>query len=495
VTDRDQPRKNMTARKVPDIAIIGAGLGGLSAAIHLRLAGHAVTVFEAAERPGGRANRLLLDGIHFDTGPTLLNYPWVFEDLFRAAGRELDHYVKLHRVDPSIKFYWPDGQHLTLSSRLEFLREEFEQLEKGAAGSLDRFLQNGAEKFRITFAKLVPNNSDNPVTYFSDLSVRELLSSALWRSMYKELRHFFNSRYILEALGSYAMYLGGSPFRLPGLFTILPYGELSQGLWLPEGGIFALVEAIERLARELGVVIYTQRRVRRIEFEGGEIRSLKFDSGEVFPCRMAVSNVDLPLTFEELLGMPAPRLVMSPSVITFYWVVRRRPAELGHHTIFLPSGYRKAFVELLHGRRIPAEPAFYVASPAVPDAPAGIFVLIPVPLESRLQVADWNNELGRLREFVFERLRLAGVELNASSIQKEAVFTPEQWRMRFGLFRGSAFGAAHTLSQMGPFRPCNYSRKIRGLYFTGASTTPGTGLPMVVLSGMLAARRIASHVR
>jgi len=486
---------------MPEVAIIGAGLGGLSAAIHLRLAGHPVTVFETGEHVGGRANRLMVDGIRFDTGPTLLNYPWVFEDLFRAAGQVMDQHVRLHRVDPSIKFYWPDGRHLTLSSRLEFLQQEFERLEPGAARALDLFLRDAGQKFRFTFTKLVPNDSDNPISYFACLSARELLASALWRSMYGELRRFFNSRYITEALGSYAMYLGGSPFRLPGLFTILPYGELAEGLWLPEGGIYALVEAIEKLARALGVVILTKCRVRRIECTGGQVRGLALDSGDGFSCRIVASNVDLPSTFEQLLGAPAPKLVMSPSVITFYWAVRSRPAGLSHHTIFLPSDYRKAFAELLHGRKLPAEPAFYVASPPSvqpacgPEAPAGIFVLVPAPLDCELELAGWDSELARLREFVFARLRLAGVDLNASCIQKEVVFTPEQWRTRFGLYRGSAFGAAHTLNQMGPFRPRNYSRRIRGLYFAGASTTPGTGLPMVVLSGMLAARRIASHVR
>jgi len=482
-------------------AVIGAGLGGLSAAIHLRLAGWQVTVFEAGQTTGGRANRLTLRGVRFDTGPTLLNYPWVFEELFQAAGRDLGQYLKLLPVAPSITYRWPDGGHLTLSADLERLRAEFERLEPGAARGLERFLSDASEKFRITFHKLVLQNEENPLRYFSRLAAREILRTALWRSMHAELGRFFRSARIREALGSYAMYLGGSPFELPGLFTILPYGELAQGLWLPEGGIYALVEAVERLARELGVEIHTGRRVSRILQRNGQVAGVRFEDGAEFGSPVVVSNADLPLTLTELAGQPAPGLKMSPSVVTFYWAVKGRPNGLGHHTIFLPGDYAAAFRELNNGSAVPADPAFYVAAPEASDPSfaqdglTAVFALVPVPLLRRLNGVDWKEETERLRETILCKLKDSGAGFAAGCIQEEKVWTPVEWKERFGLYEGSAFGAAHTLSQMGPFRPPNYSRRIRGLYFTGASTTPGTGLPMVALSGQLAAQRIQSHVR
>jgi phytoene desaturase len=483
-----------------EVTVIGAGLGGLSAAIHLRLRGHPVTVFEAGPSVGGRANRLELDGLQFDTGPTLLNYPWVFEELFRAAGRDFHAAVALRRIEPTVSYRWPDGTRLTLSSDPDRLREEFERIEAGAGRRLAEFFADAGEKFRIAFEKLVPRNEDHPLRYFGPLGARELVRTALWRSMYGELRRFFRSRYLVEALGSYAMYLGGSPFELPGLFSILPYGELAHGLWLPRGGIYALVEAIEALARELGVAIETRCRVDRILTENGRVTGVRLADGQVHPSPIVVSNVDLPATIEQLLGEAAPGLKMSPAVFTFYWAEERRPAGLGHHTIFLPGDYRAAFDQLIRGSGIPAEPAFYVASPgagdpeAAPGGPAPVFVLVPVPLLSRLGRIDWTAAREGLREFVLQRLRDSGVDLALEDILAERVLTPEDWRRRCGLYDGSAFGAAHTLAQMGPFRPRNYSRRIRGLYFTGASTTPGTGMPMVVLSGKLVAERIAGHV-
>lgn len=484
-----------------EVTVIGAGLGGLSAAIHLRLRGHPVTVFEAGDAVGGRANRLEIGGLRFDTGPTLLNYPWVFEELFSAAGRDLHAAVELRPIEPTLSYRWPDGTRLTLSSNRERLREEFERIETGAGRRLDRFFADAGEKFRIAFEKLVPRNEDHPVRYFAPLKGRELVRTALWRSMYAELRRFFRSRYLVEALGSYAMYLGGSPFELPGLFSILPYGELAQGLWLPRGGIYGLIEAIEALARELGVNIHTGCRVERILTEDGRVRGICLADGRRHASPIVVSNLDLPATLQQLLGEPAPPLKMSPSVLTFYWAVAKQPGGLGHHTIFLPHDYRAAFDQLNRGARIPEEPAFYVAAAAAsdPDASAPgawpVFVLVPLPLLSRLGPIDWAEATGRLREFLLRRLRDSGVELDPSEIRAERVLTPEDWRGRFGLFDGSAFGAAHTLGQMGPFRPRNYSRRVRGLYFTGASTTPGTGLPMVALSGKLVAQRIADHAR
>ena len=218
---------------------------------------YAVTIYEANARTGGRANRIEQDGFTFDTGPSLLNYPWVFEELFRAAGREFRDYVELLPVDPSVEFRWADGQRFQLSSDMKALLAECERIEPGSAPGLTAFFADAAEKYRLSFEKLVTRNEDNPLRWILKLSAREMWSTGIWRSLDGELGRFFRSRYIREAFGSYGMYLGGSPFDLPGVFSILPYGELAYGLWLPKGGIYGLVEAIERLARELGVRILT----------------------------------------------------------------------------------------------------------------------------------------------------------------------------------------------------------------------------------------------
>jgi phytoene desaturase len=484
------------------IHVIGGGLGGLSAALHLRLRGRRVILHEANARVGGRANLIEADGFRFDTGPSLLNYPWVFERLFEAAGARLADRLPMRRVDPSITFRWPDGGTFTLTTDLPALRTECERLDPGCGPGLMAFLADAEVKYNFSFHKLVTQNARSALHWFGRLTPRELACASLAHSLYGELGRFFRSAKLKEALGSYSMYLGGSPWSLPGLFSILPFGELAYGLWLPEGGMYALIEAVERLAIEAGVEIRTGARVEAIEHDGRGVRALRMAGGGREPAGAVVSNVDVPTTWRRLLGRPArAKPVMTPGVVTWYLGLRRRPEGLRHHTIFLPAAYRETFDHLLRGPGAPREPAFYtsLASDTDPSlAPPGchtLFILVPVPVLSRMGPVDWPAETARLRAQVFDRLALHGVRIAPEDIVFERVWTPETWGGNFGLWDGSAFGAAHSMFQLGPFRPPNRDPDVAGLHYVGASTTPGTGLPLVALGGLMTAEAVTGDVR
>ncbi len=491
----------------PAVAVVGAGFGGLSCAIHLRRAGCEVTVFEQNDLPGGRAGRLDLDGFRFDTGPSLLNYPWVFEDLFETAGRRFADYVELLPVDPSITFRWRDGPAFSLSSNLQRLLAECQRLDPAAAPGLTAFLADAEFKYDFAFRKLVLNNETDPVRWFARLAPREAARSAVWRSLESELRRFFRHRRLRDALGSYAMYLGGSPWQLPGLFSILPFGELAHGLYLPRGGMYGLVEGLVRLARELGVRFEFGRAVRRLRVRDDRMQGLECADGSFHEATLVVSNVDAPATLaallppeyarrqNNLLGRP---MKMTCGVITFYWGVRGETAGLGHHTIFLPDDARRAYAQLFDEQRLPDDLPFYIAVPSATEpalAPPGghtVFALAPVPT---LDVPrDWPAAVADVRARILTRLEGHGIRLDPARFAVERVFTPEDWRDRYGLFQGSAFGAAHTLLQLGPLRDRNWDPRVRGLFYTGAGVPPGTGVPMTTLGGRMTAERVLHHV-
>lgn len=492
------------------VAVVGGGLGGLSAAVHLRSAGREVVLFEAQPRLGGRANLIEQAGFRFDSGPSLLNYPWVYEDLFKTADTRLEEYVDLLPVDPSLTFYWPGGEVLTLSSDAARMIENLSAFEKDAGPAYLRFLQDAGAKYELAFEKLVSRNVDNPLAWAAALTPREMARVTVWRSLYSELGRFFRSRHVREAFGSYGMYLGGSPFELPGFFSILAYGELAQGLWLPKGGMYGLVEGLGFLLDDLGVEVRTDCPVERIVVKQGAVQGVRLHDGALVRVPAVVSNVDAATTDANLLGHVAeaePRrrkhadTRMTSGVITMYWGIKGKVEGLGHHSIFLPGDYRAAFDDLFWWGRVPRDLPFYTSMPCLTDpdlAPpghTGLFVLVPTPVLSEMPGMDWDAAAADAKARVLERLALHGVSLDPADIVFEQVWTPVDWGQQFALHDGSAFGAAHTLFQLGPFRAANYARTIEGMYYTGASTTPGTGVPMVTLSGKLTAQRIADHAR
>mgnify|MGYP005853757737 FL=1 len=352
------------------IIIIGAGLGGLSAAIHLQFNGYDVTIFESNPDVGGRANIIREKGFSFDTGPTLLNYPFVFENLFSHAGKQFYDYVSLLSVDPSVSFFWPDKTVFTLSSDIQFFIRECERLKPGSESSLLKFFADNLSKFNLSFEKLVPKNADSYLKWLSGIKLSSLLKLGLFRSMYGELNKYFKNRYICEALGSYAMYLGGSPFTLPGIFSILPYGELAHGLYLPKGGIYGLVRGIEKLAFDLDINIVKNSPVRKIIIRNNSVKGVELAAGELVQSDIVISNVDAPTTINELIDKKysqnsflPKKLLMTPSVITYYLGVKGTAVNFPHHSIYLPENYKSTFEELFQLYQIPNEVPFYVSVP------------------------------------------------------------------------------------------------------------------------------------
>tara|TARA_B100002019_G_C21268007_1_gene600488 strand:- start:31 stop:1515 length:1485 start_codon:yes stop_codon:yes gene_type:complete len=486
-----------------EICIIGGGMGSISAAIYLRSKGYKVSIYEKNSTLGGRANIIEEKGFRFDVGPSLLNYPWIFENLFDAAGEKMEDHIDLIEIKSGVKFLWDDKETFTITSDFPLLSKEIARLEKSHINGLSSFLKINSKRYNIAFEKLLNKNLDNPLSWGIGLGFNELLSGSMFKSMYSDLGKHFKSDYIKQAFGSYAMYLGGSPFKIPGFFSILPYGEIAYGLWMPRGGIYSLIEKLENILEKKGVKIFKNSQVSEIITNKNEVRGIVLEDGRSIPYEIVISNVDLPTTESRLIknnnNDSFNNKQMTPSVMTFYWGLNKE-TDFPHHMIFLPDDYKGCFDDLFTKKIFPNGMPFYTSSPSVSDkslSPNGkstLFVLIPLPVtEKDNEVNIHSNEIEKIKTLIFDRFNHHNIDLTQDNIEYEKIYTPDEWKNLFGLYKTSAFGASHNLFNIGPFRNKNKSN-YKGLYYVGASTTPGTGLPMVTLSGKLVSDRIENDL-
>ena len=237
----------MRMKKKSKVIIIGGGIGGLSIAPLLSQKDYDVEIFESENTLGGRANIIKQDGFTFDTGPSLLNYPWVYEDYFSKLGKNFYDYVQLVKVDPAVNFLWKDKTNLQLSTDLNTLSNEVSKFSENDRYGIIEFFKNSQKKYDLAFKHLVTKNSSNIFSWLKNTGLKNLFKLGLLNNMYSEIGKYFEEEKVIEAFSSYSMYLGDSPYKLPGFFSILPFGELQYGLWMPKGGMYGLVEGLNKI--------------------------------------------------------------------------------------------------------------------------------------------------------------------------------------------------------------------------------------------------------
>ena len=490
------------------VAVIGAGVGGLAAAIRLRSMGFDVEVFEKNSVIGGRMGRLRGSGFTFDTGPTLLLMTDVYRELFEFAARDVDDYVELVPLSPNYRVHFGDGDSMVISRSLPELIPELERIEPGVTPRFYRFLEDSCLKYRIGRKDFVERDFERVGDFFGVRNLRLLLKTRAVNNYYRSISRFFRTEKLRQAFSFQTMYLGLSPFEAPAVYALLPYTELAEdGLWFPRGGMYGLVEGLGRLAAELGVKIHLRSMVEKIVVIKDRATGVRVDGGEV-GADVVLANADLPYVYRSLLpesalkdfrGRSVGRLKYTASAFMLYLGLGRDYDHLLHHNVYLSKSYRENFEAIFRHGRLPEDPSFYanVASRTDPDAApegmAALYVLVPVP---RLGPGvDWQREGGLFKERVYGLLEeKAGMEDIGQSVVFEKVWTPEDWKREYNLEEGAAFGIGHGISQVGYFRPPLASRSIGGLYFVGASTRPGTGVPLVTIGARLVAERIGREV-
>lgn len=487
----------LTANRV---IVIGAGLGGLAAAIRLAAQGRQVLVLEKNERVGGKLNLLHEAGYTFDTGPSLLTMPWVIEELFTAAGRRMDDYLALEQIEPTCRYFWPDGTHFNAWQRLPQLIQEVERLSPADVPGLFRFLAHTARIYDATADNFLLRPFDGLHELITPRLLRDGPRLDALRSVDAAVRSFFRSPYLRQIFNRYATYNGSSPYMSPATFNVIAYIEFAEGGWYVRGGMYSLAHALLRLAEELGVEVRTCAPVAEITYGSGRIHGVRLASGERIAAAQVVVNADPSHAYRMLLPgqtRMAARLTRqetSCSGFVLFLGIDRVYPHLAHHNIFFSSDYPREFAAIFQKGVPAADPTVYVAATSLSDpehAPIGhmnLFVLVNAPaLGPRVQ---WEREAPAYRDLVIAKLERMGLTNLGHHIAFERIWTPADFAARYNAAGGAIYGWASNSPFAAFLRPPLRARHISGLYFVGGGTHPGGGIPLVLLSGRATAERI-----
>lgn len=485
------------------IAIVGSGFGGLAAGIRLQAAGVPTVMFEARDRPGGRAYVYQEQGFTFDAGPTVITAPHCLEELFELAGERMADHVTLDPVRPFYRLLWPDGSRFDYGGDPASIHAQVAKLAPDDLDGWERFMDYSRRVFEAGYTGLV----DAAFLRFVDM-VRvapQLARLRADRSVYAAVGRFVKDERLRQALSFHALLIGGNPFETSAIYTLIPFLERKWGVFFPRGGTGALVCGLADLYRRLGGDLRLSTPVERIRLmprDGGTDHLVSAGGvDELF--RAVVSNADLHHTYARLYqGVPAAdtrrarleRMHWSMSLFVIYFGTKRKYPGMAHHTVVFGPRYREMLQEIFHGPALPPDFSLYLHQPTVTDpslAPPGgesFYVLAPVPHLGSAPV-DWARE----SEGYADRI-LASLEKILPNLRQEIVvkriFSPIDFREQLNAFQGSAFSIAPRLAQSAYFRPHNRDPEIANLYIVGAGTHPGAGVPGVINSAKATVRLV-----
>lgn len=492
------------------VAIVGAGPGGLAAAMLLAHSGADVTVYESRPCVGGRSSTIVgasaVGDFRFDMGPTFFLYPQVLSDIFAACGRSLDEEVELLRLDPQYRLLFEAGGKIDATGHLQRMGEQIARLSPADAAAFPRFMAENRAKFAAF----------RPVMEMPFHSMRDLCRPTVLRglaqlrphlSVDQDLSKVFKDERIRLAFSFQSKYLGMSPFNCPSMFTMLSFLEYEYGVFHPRGGTGAVMDAMARVALDLGVRIKLHEPVQRFLFTGRRATGVVTAAGQA--CYDAVViNSDFAQTMTKLVpdGLRArwpnrriEKKKFSCSTFMMYLGIEGTIPGLAHHTIYLVKDYRSN-IRSIEAGLAPSDPSFYVQNASVTDAglaPRGhstLYVLVPVGHRQENGM-DWVRERARYRALVLDRLERIGVKNIEHRIRFEKVMTPEDWEQDLQIYRGATFNLAHNLGQMLHRRPHNRFEDLHNVYLVGGGTHPGSGLPVIFESARISARLIAEDLR
>ena len=484
--------------------IIGCGFAGLSAACFLAKAGYRVTVLEKNEQPGGRARQLKIDGFTFDMGPSWYWMPDVFERFFQQFNKNVTDYYELKRLDPSYRVYW-QNETTDIPADYTALKDLFEKLEPGSSKKLDLFLNEAAYKYKTGVQKLV---------YKPGLSITEFLDADLLKGIFKldvftsvkkHIGKYFKHPHIQQLLEFPVLFLGALAEKTPALYSLMNYADIKGGTWFPKGGMYAIVDAMYKLALELGVAFQFNKNVTGIEVENKLATKVACDnidgSTSTYTADVIIANADyhhvehklLPAQFKNYSEDYWDTRTMAPSALLYYVGLNKKLKNVCHHSLFFDTSFKEHAEEIYVTKQWPAAPLFYVSATSVTDesaAPKGcenLFFLIPV-------AAGLADDTEALREHYFEKI-LSRFEEKINEPVKENIIVKRSYAVSdfindYNAYKGNAYGLANTLLQTALLKPSLKNKKVKNLFYTGQLTVPGPGVPPALISGEVVAKQV-----
>ena len=476
------------------VVVVGAGLAGLSAALRLAGAGREVTVVERESIPGGRAGLISDSGFEFDTGPTVLTMPDLIADALDCVGENLDDWLELEPVNPLYRAYYPDGSRLDVHSDPQRMAEEIRTVisPAEAAGYL-KYVDFVSDLYRYEMRDFIDRNIDSPLDLITP-DLARLAAIGGFRKLAPKVREYLRDPRTERVFSFQAMYAGLSPYDALAIYAVIAYMDSVAGVFFPKGGMHAVPRALAGAAAKHGVTFRYNTEVTRVEHNGSRATAVITSDGERIEADVVVLNPDLPVAYRDLLGeepWSIRRLEYSPSCFLLLAGSSAQYSQIAHHNIHFGQSWKGVFRELIDEKRLMSDPSILVTNPSrsdpslAPDGKQIYYVLFPTPnLDAGI---DWAEVGPRYRDEVVRVLEQRGYVGFGDGIEVEHVTTPQDWADR-GMERGAPFAAAHSFGQTGPFRPRNIWGE--NVVFAGSGTQPGVGVPMVLISGRLAAERI-----
>ncbi|MCZ7434327.1 phytoene desaturase family protein [Streptomyces sp. WMMC1477] len=484
------------------VVVVGAGLSGLACALHLLGAGREVTVLERDAGPGGRAGHRRLGGYALDTGPTVLTMPHLADEAFAAVGDSLGRHVELTALHPAYRARFADGSSLDVHTDGRAMEDEVRRFAGPAEAAGYRELRVWLEKlYRAQMRRFVDTNFDSPLRLLHP-DLARLAALGGFGRLDRCIGRFLADPRLRRVFSFQALYAGVAPARALAAYAVIAYMDTVAGVWFPKGGVHALPRGMANAAEAAGARFRWSSEVTELERSGGRVRAVRLASGERIPCDAAVLTCELP-TAHRLLGRAPKRPVplrYSPSAVILHAGTDRTWPGLAHHTLSFGAAWERTFEELTRSGRLMSDPSFLITRPTTHDpglAPAGRhlhYVLAPCPNTAvGPSAAAWRDLGPRYRDSLVAELERRGLDGFADSVRDELLVTPLDWAAQ-GHAAGSPFSVSHTFAQTGPFRPRNLVRGVENVVLAGCGTTPGVGVPPVLISGKLAAARVTGGV-